>query len=502
MKNLFIPKIVANRFRIGSFDLYKELSKELIMKNSLLDSSEALSIIDSMPEEYRASIVYIDGSYTGFIGLYNINEMAHTASIRLELNSNFIDEKDKNLIIQKYKKWVDNSLGLYITEEITFINPVHKLVESISFSIPSFSFSVNHFLLPGISRCVFEKFLEQYYYDIPDLEFSFSIKYKNTIPAIIGLSDIVWSNSCANLYLFLDKDLGDAFPVHLGEILNNYLEYVHHLNIHNISCSVSSHDKNILQVITSSNMRYYGQIPFSSLDGENAVSSLLFQHVPGMFSDDSFTLPDCPSYKTSIFRTNKQCLDDVLSVGRDYKLISPMVFDQVGVDISSVLFEHTLAMMDREHFTKPLGMDKYILQSFEGDFSLLNFLMHSTYILLDHHEKYHGFVNILHTHANHLHAEIEVGLDFLCQYNGLDTLVLNKIYEELFSTSYASVTTSAYSFHTSALLLNHCLSNLVGVQLESYYMDGQLWNKHYYNKVHERISSDFDEVGTCIKKSL
>ena len=44
--------------------------------------------------------------------------------------------------------------------------------------------------------------------------------------------------------------------------------------------------------------------------------------------------------------------------------------------------------------------------------------------------------------------------------------------------------------------------NLVGVQLESYYMDGQLWNKHYYNKVHERISSDFDEVGTCIKKSL
>ena len=32
------------------------------MKNSLLDSSEALSIIDSMPEEYRASIVYIDGS--------------------------------------------------------------------------------------------------------------------------------------------------------------------------------------------------------------------------------------------------------------------------------------------------------------------------------------------------------------------------------------------------------------------------------------------------------
>ena len=44
MENLFIPKIVANRFRIGSFDLYKELSKELIMKNSLLDSSEALSI--------------------------------------------------------------------------------------------------------------------------------------------------------------------------------------------------------------------------------------------------------------------------------------------------------------------------------------------------------------------------------------------------------------------------------------------------------------------------
>lgn len=496
MVDLFIPKIVIGNFKIGSFDIYKDLAKKLIMENSLVDDSEASKIMDSLADSYRASIVYKDGSYIGFIGLYNVDESRHMASIHLETSSNIISVQDKNSILRAYMDWVTYSLHLNIIKEMTYVDFLHKRVEAIPLSFPNVSLPFNPLLLPGISLRTLQLFSKQYPNDILDLELSFSIKYRDKIIAIIGLSDIIWSNESATLNLYLNKEIDSSYYTILSNhVINDYLDYIHSMNIHNVSCRIPSTDKERLAIINASNMNFYGQIPFSVLDGKEITSSILFQHIPGMLRDEQTLLPLPVSCKEKLFHTTRSHLKRILSVNPYYKLVSPRMFCRLGIDMCSVLENHILAMLDREYFTKPLLEDKYILNSC----SLFNRFKNFTYFLLDNHGRYHGFVNIIKKEVNNRNIEIVVGIDPLSQHNGLGTIVLDSIYKELFSVGYASVTTTSLSCNTTFLHLNRKLAEFCGIRLESYYLNGHLCNMHYYTKVNDIVSL---KKGKCMKKTL
>lgn len=111
----------------------------------------------------------------------------------------------------------------------------------------------------------------------------FTIKSSDRVIGIIGLSNLIWANKRANLNIFLDKSLGSDISRELsGYIIDEYINYVHNSNIHNITLSVNGSNKNMLDIVDKTSMNYYGQIPFSAINKDSIESNLMFQHLPNM----------------------------------------------------------------------------------------------------------------------------------------------------------------------------------------------------------------------------
>ena len=275
-------------------------------------------------------------------------------------------------------------------------------------------------------------------------------------------------------------------------------EYVHSINICNVSLNVSGSDYNTLDILEESNMNFYAQIPFASINGENVESKLMFQHIPKMTKDNEIIIPENISYKISYFDTEKCELDDVIELDNGYSLIRAKAFQENNIDIDNVFCGHMIAMQDRDRFTIPLGEDKYMLQKYNGDDALLNMLMNYSYVLVNESYDYGGFINILRSNANTKNAEIEIGIDPTMQHDGLGSMVINSFYKELFSTGYASVTSAVFEFNEASLNLHKKMADFNGIRLSSYYINGRLCDMHYYTKVNNLVT-DKDK---CIKKVL
>ena len=94
---------------------------------------------------------------------------------------------------------------------------------------------------------------------------SFTIKYNNKAIGIIGLNNLLWSNRRANLNIFLDKNLSDVIThKFIGYLIDEYINYVHKLNVHNITLSVNASNKKLLDILNYTSMNYYGQVPYSA----------------------------------------------------------------------------------------------------------------------------------------------------------------------------------------------------------------------------------------------
>lgn len=491
MENNFIKKFETNNFMIGSFDTYQDLTKSLIKINSKLSDEEVYEIIKSMPTTYRTSIVDKNENYIGYIGIYNVQAQYESASIRFETNKS-LDENEKNEILAEYKTWLSESLNLNNIEEYIYCSKEEKQIEKNHIEPKANIIIPSRLLEQGISIETLEYFQTQY--DIPKMQMPFSIKNSDKVIGIIGLTNLIWSNRRANLNIYLDKALGDELIDDLSSvIIDEYLNYVHNSNIHNVTLSVSGSDKNMLDIIKNTNMNFYAQIPFSSINGDNIESKMMFQHIPNIKNNNGILIPDNKIERISLLETEKKELEPIIKINDEYKLVSPKVFEENNIDSKKIIDGHINAMQNRQNFSIPLGEDKYILQKGNDNYGISKAVMNYNYVLLNNNNNYSGYINILRNNANNKNAEIEIGIDPKIQGQGIGTQVINKFYEELFSIGYASVTSAVFEFNNPSIKLHEKVAEFNGIRLESYYINGKLWNMNFYTKTNELIDKGTSE---------
>lgn len=441
-----------------------------------------------MPTTYRASIISKDGQYLGYIGLYNVFAKDSISSIRFEVNKD-IDENDKIEILSEFKKYIKESLNITEIEELIYIAKNQAEIEKKEIDLKSNIIISNKFLTPGVTEKDLERFSQDY--SIPKLQFPFTIKNNDKVIGIIGLSNLIWSNKRANLNIFLDKSLKDDITNELSSyIIDDYINYAHNLNVHNISLSVNGSNKEMLELINKTNMNYYGTVPFGITNKDNIESNMMFQHIPYMKKDSGIIIPENKSIKRDVLDTEKKELRAKLELSNGFKMVRPCSFEEEQIDLNKVLEGHIKAMQNREAFVKPLGEDKYFIQKGNGNYGLSKTFMNYSYIILDNNNDYSGYINILRSNANGKNVEIEIGIDPLLQHKGLGTIVINKFYEELFSIGVASITSSVFAFNTPSIKLHEKVAQLNGIRLESYYINGKLWDMNLYSKVNSIIEEN------------
>ncbi len=494
MKENFIVKLQTEHFYIGSFDAYLEEAKELTKHNSDLTDEEVESTLKTMPTTYRAAIVDKEGKYVGYVGVYNVDAKNDSASIKLEANRELSKEEQEE-ILNEFKKYLADSISLtkidstIYTHENGFELEEKKKEQASNVIIPC------KLLEPGVSEEDLARFSQDY--SIPKLQIPYSIKSNGRTVGIIGLSSLIWSNKRANLNIFLDKNLGDDIANELsGFLIDEYIGIVHDSKVHNVTLSVSASDNNIQKILKGSKMNYYGQIPFGAVSGKKVESNLMFQHIPGMEKQRGIYVPDKRTISLSILDTEKKEMDEIVELENGFKMVSPKAFEKAGVDTNKVLQSHIMAMQNRDDFTIPLGEDKYILQKGNGNYGISKALMNFSYVVLDENKDYAGYVNILRTNANGKNVEIEIGIDPKMQHKGLGTSAISKFYDELFSTGVASVTSSVFDFNVPSIRLHEKVAELKGIRLESYYINGRLWDMNIYSKA----SNIAEEKGTVNRR--
>lgn len=490
MNKGFITKLETEKYLIGSFDSYLDMTKILIQHNSNLSEEEVDVILKSMPTIYRAAIINKNEEYIGYIGLFNVNAESNISSIRFEVNNN-LNQSDKDEILEEFKRYLLESLNITSIEEV-----IYKTKDSIEIKkneiVPKSNIIIpSKLLIPGISEKTLEKFSKDY--SVPKLQLPFTIKSSDRVIGIIGLSNLIWSNKRANLNIFLDKNLGNEIVNELsGYIIDEYIDYVHKSNIHNITLSVNSSNKDMINILNDTNMNYYGQIPFGAINKEYIEANLMFQHIPNMKKQNEIIIPENKPISLSVLNTQKKELSKKINLGNGFKLLSPQSFEKEDIDLNEILESHIKAMQNREKFTIPLGEDKYILQKGNGNYGISKAIMNYSYIILNEHNHYSGYINILRSNANGKNAEIEIGIDPKLQHKGLGTIVINRFYDELFSVGYASVTSAIFEFNNPSLKLHEKVAELNGIRLDAYYINGKLWNMSFYSKTSNLIKEEIN----------
>ena len=183
-------------------------------------------------------------------------------------------------------------------------------------------------------------------------------------------------------------------------------------------------------------------------------------------------------------------IDPLVNIGNGYKLVSPRIFDDMGINKDEIVNSHISALQNRDEFSIPLGEDKFIIQKGNGSYGVSRCLMNFSYILLDKNNNYAGYINILRNNANRNNAEIEIGIKPGLQGNGLGRKVLEEFYNQLFSIGYASVTSAVFSFNEPSLKLHEKVAKLDGIRVDSYYINDRLWDMSFYSK-----TNDLSELG-------
>ncbi len=485
MNENFIAKLETTKYLIGSFDAYMDATKQLIKDNSNITDEEVETILKGMPTVYRAAITNKNGEYIGYIGLYNVDAKNNASSIRFEVNRD-LDEQDKDEILSEFTNYLSNSLNITEIQEITYKAKNKSEIKKKEIILSSNIIITNELLIPGVSEKDLERFSQDY--SIPKLQFPFTIKCKDRVIGIIGLSNLMWSNRRANLNIFLDKALGSDIANELsGYIIDDYINYVHNSKVHSISLSVNGSNDNMLNLLSKTNMNYYGTIPYGMANGNSIESNMMFQHIPNMKKENGIIIPNNNSISTSLLDTEKKELREKIELPNGFKMIRPSSFEKENIDVNKVLSGHIKAMQNRSGFTIPLGEDKYFLQKGNENYGITKAFMNYSYIVLDNSNNYAGYVNILRSNANGKNVEIEIGINPSLHHHGLGTMVINNLYDELFSIGIASVTSTVFEFNTPSIRLHEKVAEFNGIRLDSYYVNGRLWDMSFYSKVNSII---------------
>ena len=481
MKN-FITKFKTQNFKIGSFDVNIEKSKELIRKNNNLEEKQAKNILSSMPTTHRASIIDNNDNYIGYIGIYDIDGKNDSCKIRFETNRNLNYEERKE-ILETYKEYLEN-LNLINYKEINYTSNETKTKETNPVEEKIVSINSNH-LFSGISEETLKYFSSQY--NIPNLNFPFTIKDGEKLIGIIGITNLIWSNKRATIQLFIDKKYDEEYLVSFtGYIINEYLEYLHAYNLYNISMQADGSDKLKNNIINTSDMKMFAALPFASEKDEMINSLFMYQHFPDITNEYEIKEKNI-SVPVDYFDTEKKEINDVILLENGYKLVNSKAFEKEKIDINKLINSHAKCLRYKEQFSVPLGEYKLFPQIGNGNYGISKAIKNYTYILVNKENDYSGYINILHENLKNKNVEIEIGIEPSLQGHGLGTKVLEAFYEELFSAGYSSISSVVFSFNEKSLKLHKALAQYNGARKESYYINGKLWDMDYFTKVNPKI---------------
>ncbi len=482
--NEFIKKIETNNYELGSFDIYLENIRNIIKTNENIELEEVDQLLSTIPTQYRAAIVSKkDNTLIGFIGVYNIDNKNSKGRVYFEVNRDLSKEEQEE-IYNEYYKFLKDTLNIENIEDKKYISP-NKVERETSI------IKASNIVLPksNLKIGVDDKILEEYreYYDIPNLSMPITIMDGDNVVGIVGLSNLLWANKRANLNIFLDKNIDDDIAIELGsKIIDDYLDYIHSSSLYNVTTSVSGSNKNILEIMNNSNMNYYGSIPYSEMFNDKVETKYMFQHVPNMKKENGIYLPE-----NNILNADNAIKEEkeVLDLNNGYRAISPRAFGKENIDLKETVKSHINALQHREDFASPLGEDKYFIQEGNGKYGISKALANYSYVLFDSNNNYAGYINILRENANHKNAEIEIGIKPEIQHMGLGKELLNSFYNELFRRGYASVTSAIFEFNKPSLKLHEKVAEFNGTRIDSYFINGRLWDMNFYSKVNPELES-------------
>ncbi len=487
MKDTFVKKIETEHYLIGSFDAYIEESKEIIKQNSSLSNEEVESILKILPTTYRATILDKNGNYVGYISIYNNDITTGVYSIRLETKDE-INEDLKSEIVTEYKNWCTQSLNFTILEEEVYVNKEQIIKQNERVIKPNIIVPKSY-LKEGIDEKTL--FNMRQFYSIPNLQFPFTIVDSGRAIGIVGVSNLIWSTRRAQLQVFLNNDIDESLSLQLGSVvIDDYLKYLHSLNIHNVTTAVSGLDKKKIEMLDQTEMSKWADIPLATVHDGKLGSKLMYQDVPGYTKKDSLYVPSSLVYDSSVLKGTKEKASEIIYIDEDYRMVSPKVFDQCGIDLNPITREYAKCLENREKFTKPLGEDKYIPQIGNEKYGLTKAVANFTYVLLDKNNNFAGFVNNLRDDKENGNMEIELAINPNIHASGLGTKMVNAFYDEMFKLGYTSITSGVFSFNTPSLKLHQKVANFNGVRIDSYFINGQYFDMNYFTKVNPMLETD------------
>ena len=473
----FIPKLYTDNFMIGSFDVFEDKSKKIIER----DIKSIPDFFKKLPTGLRASIVNKkDKSYVGFISVYDMDEENSCTSIVLGLESDLEDENKKDEIIDSYKEFLRDDLG------ITKVNVIldGKKSRSKSKLITPTKVVLNSDVLKEDKTDSIIGKLEEQGYTIPNLKMPCIIVDGEEEVGLIGLDKLIWANRRANLHVFIDNEREESYIREVvPRVINEYLEYVHNRNLFNVSFAVSDGDVNMLEAVKNSEMNRYASIPFASSYNNLVFTKHLFQSYPEMVKLVE-EKEDEPNYRgiTNLKGVNKN-FTEVIDLENGFVAVSPTVFEENHIDLTKIVRSHINAMQDRKRFTIPLGDDKTMIQEGNGIYGISKLVNNYTYVILDKDMNYVGFTNILREGA--LNAELEMAIDPKYQRMGIGTSMRQKFYEELFKRGYLSATSAVFDFNEGSNRLNSKLATYSGTRIKAYYINGRLCDMNFYTRLSE-----------------
>ena len=487
--NEFFKKLETDNYEIGSFDAFLKNINELISNN--LDNIQKINtntvrgetLYKILKSPFRASVIdKTTREFIGFISTYNIDNQHKVASL-IFISSTDLEKDQINEILDEYKDFITNDLGISTYQDFTIINNEHYNNQHADINIPYINFQANY-----LKDNTDENIIDEYKamgYNVPNLSFIKEIVDGNRKIGIIGLSNIIWSNNRANLNVFFNRDIDSKYIEELGPlVMDEYLDYIHKNNLHNVSLGVSGSNTNLLQSVQNSSMDFYAAIPFASQQGNKVDSNYLFQSYPNMTKKSLIQ----PKNELIIDDTKITRLDDVMELSDNFIAISPKVFEEYNIDLQKIVKGHINALQNRTNYSIPLGEDKYMLEEGNGKYGISKTISNYEYIILDRNFNYCGIAGIIRTNGKN--AEIEVALAKERQHQGLGKIVTEELYKQLFKHGYQSATSAVFDFNNPSNKLINKIANYNGTRIESYYINGKLWDMHYYTRINGEIKSN------------
>lgn len=439
MRDNFICKLETLNFKIGSFDVYLDMSKELIKKNGGYSDEEVEELLKEFPTSYRASIIDKDGNYVGYITIYNGDVISSTYSLRMETNRN-LSLEERNEISDEYKKWCTESLNfqnledeVYISDEV--ITKQNERVVKPSIVVPK------KYLKPGISQDVLNRMKE--FYTVPNLQFPFTIVDDGMVMGIIGVTNLIPSTRRAQLQLFFNKDIESALSYELGKVvIDDYLKYLHDIKFNNVTTAVSSLDLKRIEMFDETKMFKWADIPLASKFEGRVGSKTMYQDVPGYTKKDSLYVPNDLVVSSDELIPEKTEREEVLMV--------------------------------------------------DGNYGLTKALPSLSYILLDRDNNFSGFVNNLRDDKENGNMEIEIALLPSLQGKGIGSKMISVFYDEMFKLGYTSITSGVTStLNNKSVGMHSKVASFNGIRIEAYYINGKYLDMPYFTKINPK----FDDKG-------